>query len=268
MAEPVFELDGVSYAYDTHAEVLVDIDLTVVSGERVALLGANGCGKSTLLRILDGLLFAARGSVQAFGRPLSSSSMEDDRAVRELRSRVGLVFQNAETQLFCATVREELAFGPACLGLSPAEVEARVDDVLTLLELDALADRAPHALSGGQKKKVAIASVLTMNPSVLLLDEPTAALDPRTQHWLLDLLAQLHDAGRTLIVATHDLAQLPLLADRAVVFDEAHRIARDAGVLEVLADDALLESVNLVHRHDHGHGALRHHHEHGAAHHR
>ncbi|MEN3360020.1 MAG: cobalt/nickel transport system ATP-binding protein, partial [Mycobacteriales bacterium] len=225
----------------------------VRQGERLALLGANGCGKSTLLKVLDGLVFADSGSYTAFGHPVTEDALEDEQFSRGFRSRVGFVFQNSDVQLFSPTVRDEVAFGCLQLGLPRDQVAERVDDVLRLLDIAALADRAPFQLSGGQKKKVAIASVLVMNPDVLLFDEPTAALDPRTQGWLRDLLAELHDAGKTIVLATHDLDALDRVADRCLVFTEEHGIGGSGSPAEILADLPLLLGVNLVHEHTHRH---------------
>jgi cobalt/nickel transport system ATP-binding protein len=138
---------------------------------------------------------------------------------------------------------------------------------MAILGISDLADRAPYQLSGGQKKRVAIAAVLVMNPEVLLFDEPTAALDPRTQHWLLELILELNDAGKTIVLATHDLERLDVLADRCVVFSEDHRIVAEGTPAEILANHELLVAVNLVHEHRHAHGTLVHAHAHGRAHH-
>jgi len=164
-------------------------------------------------------------------------------------------------------VREEVAFGPLNMGMAAAAVERRVDDTLAMLDISALADRAPYQLSGGQKKRVAIASVLVMNPEVLLFDEPTAALDPRTQQWLMELIADLHRVGKTIVVATHDLEHLDLLADRCAVFSEEHRVVATGTTSEILDDRALLRAVNLVHEHTHLHWGVSHVHEHGIDHH-
>jgi cobalt/nickel transport system ATP-binding protein len=267
--EAVLDCTDVSYRYLDRFVALDGVSITVTRGERVALLGANGCGKSTLLKLLDGLLFAEAGCYRAFGEVVTEDQLEDERFVRAFRSRVGFIFQNSDAQVFSPTVREEIAFGPLNLGLAPAAAAARVDDTLALLEIDDLADRAPYQLSGGQKKRVAIASVLAMNPEVLLFDEPTAALDPRTQHWLIELINELHAAGKTIVLATHDLEVLPVLADRCVVFSEDHRIAAEGPPGEILGDIDLLSGVNLVHAHSHLHaGAPRPHvHAHDARHH-
>jgi cobalt/nickel transport system ATP-binding protein len=242
-------LDTVSYRYLDRFVALDRVSFRVEAGEKVALLGANGCGKSTLLKLLGGLLFPDTGTFHAFGAAVDERALEDEQLSRGFRSRVGFVFQNSDAQLFSPTVRDEIAFGPLTMGLEPATVEARVADTLALLSIEALADRAPYQLSGGQKKRVAIASVLVMNPEILIFDEPTAALDPRTQEWLVELIVELNRAGKTIVLATHDLATLELLADRCVVFSEAHRVVAEGAPADVLGDGALLQSVNLVHAH-------------------
>src|SRR5262249_744978 len=161
-----------------------------------------------------------------FGEAVTEETMEDEQMSEGLRSRVGFVFQNSDAQVFSPSVREEIAFGPLQLGLGREETAERVQDVLGMLGIVELADPAPFQASAGQKKKVAIASVLVRSPEVLLFDEPTAALDPRTQFWLVDLIEQLGAAGKTIIHATHDLEQLHRIADRCVVFGEDHRIAQ------------------------------------------
>ena len=245
--EALFEVDDACYAYLGRYIALDGVTLRVDRGERVALLGANGCGKSTLLKLLDGLLFAESGTFSAFGELVTEDRLEDEQFNAGFRARVGFVFQNSDAQVFSSSVREEIAFGPLNLGLPLDEVDRRVDDTLAMLDIRELAERAPYQLSGGQKKRVAIASVLVMNPEVLLFDEPTAALDPRTQQWLLELIDELHRAGKTIVVATHDLEHLDLLADRCVVFGEDHRIAADGPTGRILADRSLLRAVNLVH---------------------
>ncbi len=235
------------FAYLERYPALSGVDLTVRRGERLALLGANGCGKSTLLKVLDGLIFPTKGSYTAFGQPITEDALEDDQFSRGFRSRVGFVFQNSDAQVFSPTVREEVAFGPLQLGLDRSEVVGRVGDVLAMLGIEDLIERAPFQLSGGQKKKVALASVLAMNPEVLLFDEPTAALDPRTSLWLTELIEQLAVAGKTVVHATHDLDALPRIADRCVVFGEDHTVLAEGTPAEVLSRRDLLLSVNLIH---------------------
>ena len=265
--EPLLAVRDASYSYLGRFPALDRVSLRVAPGERVALLGANGCGKSTLLKLLDGLLFATSGSFAAFGEEITEDRLEDEQFNAGFRSRVGFVFQSSDAQVFSSSVREEIAFGPLNMGLSTVETEQRVDDTLAMLDITALAERAPYQLSGGQKKRVAIASVLVMNPEVLLFDEPTAGLDPRTQQWLLELIDELHRAGKTIVLATHDLEHLDLLADRCVVFSEEHRIAAEGPTGAVLGDRALLRAVNLVHEHADAHAAVIHVHEHVAEHH-
>jgi cobalt/nickel transport system ATP-binding protein len=233
------------------------------------LLGANGCGKSTLLKLLDGLLFPDRGSFSAFGKTVTEDHLEDEQFSRGFRGRVGFIFQNSEAQVFSPTVREELAFGPLNMGLDNVEVESRVDDTLAMLGITSLSARAPYQLSGGEKKRVAIASVLVMNPEVLLFDEPTAGLDPRTQQWMVELIVELNQAGKTIVLATHDLETLPFVADRCLLLDEAHRVALDAPTDVVLRDEMMLRATNLVHAHSHLHAAdpVPHAHPHEPGHH-
>ena len=246
-SETVFSCRDLRYSYLDRFPALDGVSFVVTRGEKLAFLGANGCGKSTLLKILDGLMFPTSGTVHAFGEAVTEDTMEDEQFSTGFRSRVGFVFQNSDAQVFSPTVREEVAFGCLQLGLTQEETLTRAADVLAMLDITDLADRAPFQLSGGQKKKVAIASVLVMNPDVLLFDEPTAALDPRTQQWLTELIVELNDAGKTIVLATHDFGALDVLADRALVFAENHTIVKAGTPDEVLADRDLLLSVNLIH---------------------
>lgn len=258
----IFGVQDVRFAYPGEASCLENISFTVQAGERLALLGANGTGKSSLLHLLDGLYFASAGRIQAFGQELTEHTLEKTSFGPQFRQQVGFLFQNTEAQLFCPTVEEELAFGPLQLHLPRAEIAARLDDVLKLLEITHLRDRAPHRLSGGEKKRVALGALLTTNPSVLLLDEPTTDLDPRSQSMLIDLLEQLHERGLTLITATHDLTLLPHIADRGLVLDDTHRLVADMPTDDLLAAEELLLRVNLIHAHSHRHGRLTHRHPH------
>lgn len=244
---PILACTDLVYRYLGKFEALAGVSLTVAAGEKVALLGANGCGKSTLLKVLDGLVFPDSGGYTAFGEPVTEDTLEDEQMNMGFRSRIGFVFQNSDAQVFSPTVRDELAFGPLQLGLDRAETAGRVDDVLRLLGIEDLVDRAPFQLSGGQKKRVAIGTVLTMNPEVLLFDEPTAALDPRTSEWLTGLIEELATAGKTIVLATHDLDSLDRLADRCIVFGEDHTILTDGSPKDVLDDRMLLLEANLIH---------------------
>ncbi len=259
--EPLFSLRGVRHVYAGRRVALDGIDLDIWAGERVALLGANGSGKSTLLKLLDGILAPSEGTMRAVGRDVVAVAAGED-AFRFHRE-VGLVFQDPDVQLFSATVRDDVAFGPLQLGLDNAEVRARCDEALAAMEIGHLADRAPFELSGGEKKRAAIASVLSLHPHVLLLDEPTASLDPRTKWRLVDQIRSLAEAGRTLITATHELDIVPLIADRVVVLGEDRRVVADGSPLTVLADTGLLVRANLIHEHlhEHRHELGRHRHE-------
>jgi cobalt/nickel transport system ATP-binding protein len=260
-------LEDLKYRYLGRFPALDGVSLTVRKGEKVALLGANGCGKSTLLKVIDGLIFPDSGTYIAFGEEVTEDKLEDRQFNEGFRSRVGFIFQNSDAQVFSPTVREEIAFGPLNMSMDRAQVEARVADTLEMLDIAELADRAPYQLSGGQKKRVAIASVLVMNPEVLLFDEPTAALDPRSQQWLMELIIELSRAGKTIVLATHDLGTLGLLADRCVVFSEQHQVLGEGTPAEILTDRDLLLGVNLIHEHTHLHEGLLHDHEHEAGHH-
>jgi cobalt/nickel transport system ATP-binding protein len=262
MSEKLFELKKASYSYAGRIGALCEADLSIIEGEQVAVLGANGSGKSTLLKLLDGLIFPTSGEVFAFGKRLSEEALEKNEGNFSsiFRKKVGLVFQNSETQLFCPTVLDEIMFGPLQLGMPQVEMSQRAEEVMELLGLGSLKNRAPYSLSGGEKKKVAIACVLSVNPEVLLLDEPTSGLDPKTQSFLVELLLELKKARKTIIIATHDLELAEVFSERAVVFSEGHRIVADGSANDVLGDTDLLLDVNLIHEHYHkSRGALKKH---------
>jgi cobalt/nickel transport system ATP-binding protein len=259
--DEVFRLEGVSFSY-AGRPALNGVGFTVRRGASLAILGANGSGKSTLLKMLDGLVFPETGSILFDWQPLTGAALKGG-FLRSFRQRVGFVFAEPDSQLFCPTVSEEISFGPLQLGMKPVDAEKRVSELLDMLGIRALSDRAPYTLSGGEKKKTAIAAVLAVNPEVLLLDEPTNGLDPRTQVWLYELLEALKGAGKTIIMATHDLSLVQDLSDRAIVLDEAHSIAADAAAQEVLGDKDLLLRANIIHEHAHKHGNIIHAHSHG-----
>jgi len=259
---PLFAVSGVRFAYAGQPPCLDGISFEVPVGERLALVGANGSGKSTLLHLLDGLYAPSEGSVAYLGTALSQRALSSAPFGPRFRQQVGFLFQNSDAQLFCPTVEEELAFGPLQMGWGADEVARRIEEALALLEIGRLRGRAPAALSAGEKKRVALASLLVLAPSVLLLDEPTAGLDPRSQSLLLEILEALHARGLTLVTATHDLTLLPHLADRVIVLSEEHRVVADGEAGPVLADTDLLLAVNLIHAHSHRHGRLVHSHPH------
>lgn len=249
----IFDINDVSYSYLPGFPVLTGINMSIRQGEGLVILGANGSGKSTLLKMLCGLIHPNAGYIYAFGQQLTEDALRDPLFLQDFRQRVGFVFQNSDAQLFSATVRDELAFAPLQAGLTKEEVNKRVEDTAELVGIRNLLDRAPYKLSGGEKKKVALACVLTVNPEVLFLDEPTNGLDPRTQFWLVEFLKTLQKAGKTVIMATHDLSIVEELAQRVIVFREDHTIASDGTPLNVLANRELLLDVNLIHKRSHFH---------------
>jgi len=205
------------------------VSLKIGLGEHVSIIGSNGSGKSTLLAILNGLIYPTSGDFYAFDNQITEEvfdSIKDNEFRTYFRTKVGFVFQNSDVQLFSPTVFQEIAFGPLQLNISPQEVTTRVENVLEMMQITKLRDRSPHTLSGGEKKKVCIASVLVNNPDVLLLDEPSAGLDPRTQLWLVELLQELGAAGKTIITATHDLEIIDQISKRAIVMGEDHRVKK------------------------------------------
>lgn len=261
----IFDLRDVSYTYMGKINALKDIRFKVDPGEQISIMGSNGSGKSTLLALLDGLIFPTLGKFYAFDNKISEEvfdTIKDNEFRSYFRKRVGFVFQNSDVQLFSPTVFEEIAFGPLQLNMTPEEVKTRVLEVLEMIGITKLKDRSPHILSGGEKKKVCIATVLATNPEVLLLDEPTAGLDPRTQLWLIELLQDLGRAGKTIITATHDLETVSHISKRAIVMGEDHRIVVDENVEKVLDNLELLLSTNMIHKHMHIHGKLVHKHLH------
>jgi len=258
----LFKLENVKYSYLGKYPALDGVSLQIDAGESVALVGANGSGKSTLLMLLDALLFADSGKVTAFGQELEPDVLNDDAFRARFRKDVAMVFQNPDIQLFCPTVRDEVAFGPLQLDMPHDEIERRIADTMKRMRIAPLSERAPFNLSGGEKKKVAIAAALAVHPRVLLLDEPTAALDPRSTRELLDMALEFHEAGGTLIVATHDLHILPEVAERIYVLDETRRVAAAGPARDILTDDALLQRCNLTHIHSHRHNGQWHTHPH------
>jgi cobalt/nickel transport system ATP-binding protein len=249
----LFEVDRLTYRHE-RTNALNDLSLSIPEGSRVALLGANGSGKSTLLRLLDGLYFPETGRVTYRGEQLTEDNFANDEFAFAFRRQVGLVFQNPDSQLFNPTVFDEVAFSPLQMRWSKAEIRERVMETLDWLRISHLKDRAPQRLSGGEKKRVALASVLVLDPAVLLLDEPTAGLDPRSQGQLIDLLVQWGGGAKSVIIATHDLDDLRDTVDRCYVLDSGD-LAAEGSPDDILCDRELLERTNLVHVHRHRHAS-------------
>jgi len=260
--ENMIRLEGVSYSYYDQIPALSEIDLEVADGDNLAIIGANGSGKSTLLQIMGGLRYPSTGRSLFQGAEVSEKSLRNKAALKSFRKSVGYVFQDSDVQLFCPTVLDELLYGPLQLDLDEKEALDRAFEVMQMLNIEQLKSRPSYMLSGGEKKKVAIGSVLTMNPGVLLLDEPTSGLDPKTQCFLMELMFALRDAGKTLVVATHDLSLVDELQARVAVLSEEHRIEKIGRVNEILGDQDLLLRVNLIHEHIHRHGEMVHRHIH------
>ncbi len=256
----LFDIDAITYRF-SQLVALDGLSLSIPAGTRIGLLGANGSGKSTLLRILDGLYFPEAGQVRFFGEPMSEARFADDAFAYGFRKRVGMLFQNPDVQLFNATVFDEVAFGPLQLRWPAAEVRARVMETLDRFRVSHLKDRVPQRLSGGEKKRVALASVLVTEPDVLLLDEPTDALDPRSQSQLIDLLMGWADGSKSVITATHHLGILEEIADRCFVLDGG-RLVADRPAADILKDQDLLDRTNLIHAHRHRHDGSLHSHPH------
>ncbi len=247
----IFEVRDVTYLYND-VTALSGLSLSIKQHQRVAILGANGSGKSTFLRLLDALYFPDKGTISAFDENLTEEAFGDEEFAFRFRRRVALVFQNPDVQLFNPTVFDEVAFGPLQMRWSKDEIRRRVNDTLEMMEIAHLKDRSPHRLSGGEKKRVALASVLILEPEVLLLDEPTAALDPKSQGRVVDFLVGWGGAAKTVVTATHDLDIVEDIADYCFVFQNG-RVAREGTPAQILADNELLESTNLIHAHRHSH---------------
>jgi len=262
MKNLVFEISDVHFSYLGKFPALCGINMQIKQGEKIAVIGANGTGKSTLLAMLDGLVFPDKGTIKAFGRDLSETVLNEEEFSKFFRSKVGFVFQNPEVQLFCPTVKEDIIFGPLHLGVVKDEIKKRFDKLVEMLEIPELLDRSPHQLSIGEKRKVAIASTLIIEPDVIILDEPTAGLDPLTSRHIVDIILQANAEGKTIVTATHDLHIVEEVSDTVYIFGQDKKIIRSGNPTEVLADQDFLQKSNLVHIHSHHHKGKIHVHPH------
>ena len=235
MTTPVLDVRGLAYAYPDGHQALFGVDLHVHRGERVALLGPNGAGKTTLVLHLNGILRAGAGSVAVSGLPVEKANLS------EIRRRVGVVFQDPDDQLFMPSVRQDVAFGPANLGLKGDALDARVADALEQVGMADFADRPPHHLSFGQRRRVAVATVLAMQPEVLVLDEPSSNLDPASRRELADIVRSL---DVTVLMVTHDLPYALELCDRSVILSDGVIVA-DGPTLDILTDEDTMAAHRL-----------------------
>jgi cobalt/nickel transport system ATP-binding protein len=263
----LFETKNLEYDYPGNITALKQVSFTVKPGEVVALVGANGSGKSTLLKLLDGLIFPKAGELIAFGKPLSEEGLKDKAFIQEFRRKVGMVFQDPDVQLFSPTVWDEVTFGPLQLGISKEEVIDRGQAALDLMGISHLRQRPPYLLSGGEKKKVSLASVLSLQPQVLLLDEPTTGLDPSSQGHLIDFLLQWAKEDKCLVFSTQDLDIVEEIATRVIVMGTEHNVMADGQPEDFLFNPDFLVKTNLVHEHSHRHKQLVHRHQHLHEHH-
>lgn len=238
-------LEDVSFSYKDKP-ALDRVSLQIAPGESVAVIGPNGSGKSTLLKLLNGIIYPVSGSYIFDGEEITEKRLKDSVASKRFHQRIGFVFQHSDTQLFCSTVYEEVAFGPMQMGLPEQDVKQRVHDCLDLLQIRKLEGDSPYQLSGGEKKKVAIASVLSLNPEILVLDEPMNGIDPKGKKFLRDFMIRLNRSGKTIICATHDFSYVEGIFDRAVVFSEEHGIVRDGPYDEIVGDEFFLTEHNII----------------------
>ncbi len=216
----LIELSGVTFTYDGEEQpVLEHMNLEIEQGTCLIVEGENGAGKTTLFRNLNGLSFPQEGSYYLDGTAITQQYLHDNQNAKRFHKRIGYLFQNPDTMLFNANVYDEVAFGPRQMGMSDEEVDQRTRDCMKLFQLETLSDKAPYHLSGGQKKRVAFAAVMALNPDILILDEPYAGLDRKTQAWLTSFLQELKEAGKTLIIATHNPDAVTSLADRTLVLE-------------------------------------------------
>jgi len=241
----MIKLEDISFTYKNKI-ALDNVNVNIKSGESIAVIGPNGSGKSTLLKLLNAIIFSSKGKYMFDNCEINEHALKDTRVLKLFHKRLGFVFQNSDAQLFCSSVFEELAFGLMQMELPEEEINKRVSNCLNLLNIDKLKDEHPYNLSGGEKKRVAIASVLAMNPEVITLDEPMNGIDPKGKKFLKELLIDLNKSGKTIICATHDFEYIEGVFDRAIVFSEDHKIIRDDKYENVINDQDFLRKYNII----------------------
>jgi cobalt/nickel transport system ATP-binding protein len=212
--------------------------------------------------MLDGLIFPDSGVIRAFGSELAEADFDDENFSRDFRKKVGFVFQNPDIQLFCPTVKEDIIFGPSALGVEHEEIKIRLAKIAALFGIEHLLERSPHQLSVGEKRKSAIATMLAIEPEVMILDEPTAGLDPLTTRHIIDMILEAGGKGKTVITATHDLHIVAEISDTVHVFDQTKKIIKSGSPDEILTDQDFLVRNNLTHIHKHAHNGVIHAHPH------
>ncbi len=241
MSRKIYEVREVSYRYPTGKMALEDISMDIYRGEIVAIVGPNGAGKTTLLKILDGLIFPQKGEIRFMGKRITEDVLTNEKDMEWFRSKVGFLFQNPDIMLFSPTVLEDVAFGPLHL-YEKEKALAMTEDIMKKLGIYHLKDRHPYNLSGGEKKKASIAAVLALDPDVVLLDEPTRDLDLRNRNYILNLIRELRDTGKTVVMATHDLRAIRL-ADRCYVINR--KLIFGGRPRELFSREDILEEANL-----------------------
>lgn len=241
----MIELDNVSFTYKNKT-ALDSVSININEGEAIAVIGPNGGGKSTFLKLLNAIIFPSKGKYIFDKDEINEDALKDTTFLKLFHKRIGFVFQNSDAQLFCSTVFEEIAFGLMQMGLQEEEINKRVNDCLKLLNIDKLKEEHPYNLSGGEKKRVAIASVLAMNPEVVTLDEPMNGIDPKGKRFIKDLLCNLNKSGKTIICATHDFEYIDGIFNRAIVFSENHKIIRDGQYEKIIKDEEFLRKYNII----------------------
>jgi cobalt/nickel transport system ATP-binding protein len=258
--ENIIQLENLSYNYNEKLCALSDISFSVKKGEIFSIIGSNGSGKSTLLHLISGLIFPLSGKIFYKNEEITQQKLKNSNFNAYFRSNIGYVFQNSDSQLFCPTVFDELLFAPLQMGKDKETAFERAEAVMQMLNIETLRDRATYMLSTGEKKRVAIGSILTLNPDVLLIDEPMSGLDPKTRSYLIELIFQLNEAGKTIVITTHSLELVDHFQSRVVVLSEEHTLEKTGSAKEVLTDTDLLIRTNLIHEHLHLHGSEKHKH--------